>query len=195
MRCTSKELTGRKDGLLDHHDQRLPGPGTEISATAGRLPGNPRPADAEMAAAGGQVLVNEASQWPDGQSPTAVLVVTRKFLAAHPAEVTSLLQAHVRAETYLAATRAPAEAAVNLKLTALQGRALPAPILAQSFAQITFTSNPLAASILAEAQHAASAGLLQPVGSLAGRYDRGALETQSSGHRDNGRSARHNGST
>jgi len=47
-----------------------------------------------------------------------------------------------------------------------------------SAAELTFTNDPLAASVLTEARHAAAAGLLRPLpGSLAGMYDLGPLNT------------------
>jgi NitT/TauT family transport system substrate-binding protein len=52
---------------------------------------------------------------------------------------------------------------------------LPTGILTQSFAQLTFTENPLPTSLLSEAQHAAAAGMLRPVSNLDGIYDLGPL--------------------
>jgi NitT/TauT family transport system substrate-binding protein len=122
-----------------------------------------------MIAAGGHVLVNEASLWPGGRFSTAVLVVSRKYLDAHPATVTGLLQAHIRAETLLTTSPAAARMAVTEKLTT-GGTGSPAALL-PAFAQVTFTSDPLAATILTEAQHAATAGILAPITSLRGLYD------------------------
>jgi len=135
----------------------------------------PAPQDAQMVAAGGRVLVNEASLWPGGRFATAVLVVTQRYLSAHPATVTGLLKGQIQAENFITTAPAAAQATVNQELAARQGSRLPAPVLAQSFAQIAFTDDPLAGSITAEARHAASAGLLKPVQSLAGIYDLGTL--------------------
>lgn len=146
---------------------------------SGRLAGawEPAPADVEMAAAGGRVLVNEASLWPGGQFSTAVLVTTTRYLSAHPAAVSDLLKAQVQADAFLVANRSDAETVVNSELAAFQLGRLPAEVLTQSFAQIAYTDDPLAASVLAEAQHAAAAGLLRPVSSLKGLFDLGALNT------------------
>lgn len=146
---------------------------------SGHLAGawEPAPEDAQMVAAGGRVLVNEASLWPGGKFSTAVLVVTGRYLAAHPAAVTGLLKAQIQVENQFTTAPGNAEAAVNTELGTSQGARLPAPVLAQSFAQISFTEDPLAASVLAEAQHAAAAGLLKPVQDLAPLYDLGMLDT------------------
>jgi NitT/TauT family transport system substrate-binding protein len=144
---------------------------------SGHLAGawEPAPQDAQMVAAGGRVLVNEASLWPGGRFTTAVLVVTSRYLAAHPTVVTGLLKAQIKAENQLITTPGSTQAAVNTELATTQGARLPAPVLAQSFAQITFTNDPQAGSILAEAQHAAAADLLKPVQDLASLYDLGML--------------------
>ena len=146
---------------------------------SGRLAGawEPAPADAEMAAEGGRVLLNEASLWPGGQFSTAVLVTTTRYLSAHPAAVNGLLKAQIQADTFLVTNRSDAEFEVNSELALLQGAKLPAAVLTQSFAQIAYTDNPLAASVLTEAQHAAAAGILKPVQDLAGIYDLDPLNT------------------
>jgi len=135
----------------------------------------PAPQDAQMVAAGGHVLVNEASLWPGGRFATAVLVVTQRYLSAHPEAVTGLLKGQIRAENLIVTAPASAAQAVNQELASQQGSRLPVPVLTQSFAQIAFTNDPLAGSILAEAQHAAAAGLLKPVRTLNGLYDLGML--------------------
>ena len=133
------------------------------------------PFDAQMAADGGHVLVDEAALWPGGRFATAVLVVTTRFLSAHPAMVNALLKAHVQATDLLTTDRTLAQAAAGTEFTDLFGHSLPAPLLTASFAQITFTNDPLATTMLAEARHAAAAGLLQPTTSLAGLFDLGPL--------------------
>jgi NitT/TauT family transport system substrate-binding protein len=141
---------------------------------SGRIAGawEPPPADAQLVAAGGHVLMNEASQWPGGRFATALLVVTQRYLVAHPAAVTSLLTAQVQATAFLATSRAAAE-------TVLRGRlGIPLGVLSESFAQLTFTDDPLTASVLTEARHAAAVGLLpQLPPTLAGMYDLGPLNT------------------
>jgi NitT/TauT family transport system substrate-binding protein len=104
-------------------------------------------------------------------------MVTVKFLSAHPAMVTALLKGHVQGSTLLNTDRAAAQASAAAELTDLFGRTLPAPLLTASFAQVTYTNDPLASSMLAEARNAAAAGLLTPPGSLAGLFDLAPLNT------------------
>jgi NitT/TauT family transport system substrate-binding protein len=113
----------------------------------------PAPLDAQMTAAGGQVS---------------------KFLAAHPAQVTGLLQGDIAAVRYLDTDPSPAHAAAAKQLTEAARTALPAAVLAAGFTQLQFTVNPLAATMFAEAQHAAAAAMVRPVPSLramAGLFD------------------------
>ena len=138
----------------------------------------PAPVDAELVAAGGHVLVNEASLWPDGQFPTAVLVVTSAYLARHPAAVSLLLRGQIQAERYLATDPGSASKAVGVKLAQVLPPAVPSAVLSQAFAQVTFTNDPMTASLLAEAQHATAEGLLGPQVNLTGLIDLGPLNAQ-----------------
>lgn len=141
---------------------------------AGRIAGawEPAPDDVQLVAAGGHVLVNEASLWPGGRFATALLVVTSRYLAAHPSAVIGLLRGQVQAAGLLTASRATTETQIGNRL------GIPRGVLSESLAQLTFTSDPLAASVLTEARHAVAAGLLRPLPeSLAGLYDLGPLNT------------------
>src|SRR5215469_15219447 len=135
----------------------------------------PAPYDIEMVADGGHVLVNEASLWPKGQFVTTNLVVTSKFLAAHPSAVTGLLKGQIEANNYIHSDQAAAEAAANTELTSLLGKGLKSSVLAAAFQQITFTNDPIASSLSTDAQHAVSVGLLKPVSNLPSLYDLGPL--------------------
>src|ERR1035437_300925 len=136
---------------------------------------DPAPYDDEMVAAGGHVLVNEASLWPKGQFVTTNLVVTQAFLAAHPSAVNGLLKGQVDANNFISQHKTAAETAANAELTSILGKGLKPAILAAAFAQIKFTDDPIASSLLADAQHAAAVGLLKPVSNLQGIYDLGPL--------------------
>jgi sulfonate transport system substrate-binding protein len=136
----------------------------------------PAPYDAEMVADGGTRLVNEASLWPRGRFVTTNLMVTQSFLKAHPSVVNGLLKGQIQANDYISEHRAAAERSADAELTRLTGQGLTAPILAASFKEITFTNDPIASSLPADARHAEEAGLLKPV-NLSGIYDLGPLNT------------------
>jgi sulfonate transport system substrate-binding protein len=135
----------------------------------------PAPYDSEMVADGGHVLVNEASLWPNGQFVTTDLVVTQSFLAAHPSAVSGLLKGQIEANQFIGSDKSAAEAAANAELASVSGKGLKSSALAASFAQITFTNDPIASSLIADAQHAVALGLLKPVKDLSGIFDLGPL--------------------
>ena len=136
----------------------------------------PAPLDVEMVAAGGRVMVNEASLWPGGQFSTAVLVITNHYLTAHAAAVRLLLRGQLQAERYLTTARSRAEKVVGRKLAGAASPALPAAVLARGFAQFQFTNDPLASSILTEAQHAAAVRLIGPIQNIVGLVDLDPLD-------------------
>jgi NitT/TauT family transport system substrate-binding protein len=135
----------------------------------------PAPYDAEMVADGGHVLVNEASLWPDGQFVTTELVAARSFISAHPSVISGLLKGQIQADAFINGNKTAAETAANAELASVSGKALKSSALAASFAQITFTNDPIASSLSTDAQHAVALGLLKPVQNLTAIYDLGPL--------------------
>jgi len=68
-----------------------------------------------------------------------------------------------------------AAATANKELTSLLGKGLDPAVLSAAFKQITFTNDPIASSLAADAQHAVAVGLLTPVRNISGLYDVGPL--------------------
>jgi NitT/TauT family transport system substrate-binding protein len=135
----------------------------------------PAPYDAEMLADGGHVLVNEASLWPNGKFVTTNLVATQSFISAHPSVIDGLLKGQIQANSFINSDKSAAETAANAELATISGKSLKTSILAASFAQVTFTNDPVESSLIADAQHAVTLGLLKPVSDLTGIYDLGPL--------------------
>ncbi len=144
-----------------------------LQFASGQIAGGwePAPYDTEMVADGGHVLVNEATLWPGGQFVTTLLVVTQPFLAANPTVVSDLLKAEIEANSYIASHKSAAESAANAELASLTGKGLKSSVLAASFAQVTFTDDPIESSLVADASHAVSLGLLKPVSDLTAIFD------------------------
>jgi NitT/TauT family transport system substrate-binding protein len=138
----------------------------------------PAPYDAEMIAAGGHALVNEASLWPNGQFVTTALVATQSFLKANPTVIANLLKASVASNQFINSNKSAAETAANAELSTLTGKGLKPAILAAAFAQVTFTNDPVASSLATDATHAVAVGLLKPVSNLTSLYDLGPLNKQ-----------------
>ncbi len=123
----------------------------------------PAPYDIQMVTDGGTVLLSEPGV-------TTLLIVTKSFLSAHPAVVSDLLKAQVQANAFIKSSPAAAQADANAELASYTGKPLKASIVAASFKEITFTNDPDAASLKADASQAVSLGLLKPV-DLTGIYD------------------------
>src|SRR6478735_8687866 len=60
----------------------------------------PEPYATQLVQAGGHVLVDEKTLWPDGKYVTTVLLVTKAFLDDHANLVNDLLEAQVKANDY-----------------------------------------------------------------------------------------------
>jgi len=113
----------------------------------------PSPYDVEMVQDGGKVLLTEPGV-------TTVLMVTQSFLSAHPAVVADLLKANLDALSYIKSDPSGAAAAANDELAAYTGKPLSSKVLTPAFKEITFTSDPDAASLTQDAQQANAVGLL-----------------------------------
>jgi NitT/TauT family transport system substrate-binding protein len=127
----------------------------------------PAPYDIQMVQDGGTVLLSEPGV-------TTLLIVTKSFLAAHPAVVSDLLKAQVQANDFIKSNPTQAQADANAELASYTGKPLKADLVAASFKEITFTNDPNAASLKTAADQATSLGLLKPV-NLDGIYSLGPL--------------------
>lgn len=130
----------------------------------------PEPWVSQMVAAGGKVLVNEKTLWPGGRFVTTELAVRSDFLRQHPDAVARLLQGQVRANDFVNQHPAEAQQAVNQGLAQLTGKPLPAGVVQSAWGDLTFTNDPVAASLATSAAHAQKVGLL-PAVDLKGIYD------------------------
>ena len=148
-----------------------------LEFASGQIAGGwePEPYATEMVLDGGTRLVNEASLWPGGKFVTTNLVVSQAFLKAHPSAVNGLLKGQIQANDYINSSGSAAASVANAELTKLLGKGLKPNVLSESLKYITFTDNPIASSLLTDAQHAAAVGLLTPVKNLPGIYDLGPL--------------------
>ena len=118
----------------------------------------------------GKILVNEKDLWPGGQFVTTHLIVKQDFLKKYPATVKKLVQGHVAAVDFIAANGAQAQTDANAQIESLSGKPLKPEVLKAAFANLTFTTDPIAPSLFTSAQHAQDVGLLKPV-DLKGIYD------------------------
>ena len=149
---------------------------TLASFEAGTIAGAwvPEPWAARMVAEGhGHVLVNERTLWPKGLFSTTVLVVSTDFLSAHPSVVNDLLKGQLATTAYIHANPAAAQTAANTQLATITGKPLKTPELAAAWADMTFTNDPIASSILTDLVHAKAAGF--KTSNIAGIFDFGPI--------------------
>jgi NitT/TauT family transport system substrate-binding protein len=154
-----------------------PNPETVAAFESGAIDGAwvPEPYASQLVAEhNGKVLVNEKDEWPGGQFVTTHLIVRTQFLKDNPGLVKRLLQGHIEAVAYANQHPAEAQKAANEHLAALSGKPLPTNIIAAAFKNLTFTVDPVAASLQDSAAHAQEVGLLDPI-KLKGIYDLGPL--------------------
>jgi NitT/TauT family transport system substrate-binding protein len=124
----------------------------------------------------GKLLVDEKTLWPQGQFVTTQLVVTQTFLKKYPDTVKKLLQGQLKSIDYIASNKADAQAAANAQIASLSGKPLKDNVLTAAFGDMSFTNDPVAASLYTGAQHAEGVGLLKSV-DLKGIYDLGPLNS------------------
>ena len=127
--------------------------------------------------AGASVLLDEADLWPGGQFVTTNIIATQEFLGEHPDSVEAVLTAHVRAVEWITAHPDEAAATVNTALADTAGKALADDVLARSFENLSFTTDPFASTLDTLFEDGLEAGTTElplgitPDGALDGIYD------------------------
>ena len=121
---------------------------------------------------GGTVLVNERDLWTatSGEFVTTQVLVRTEFLQQHPDTVKAVLEGLADALDVIATDPARAQADVVAQIGSITGKAPKAALIAKTFGNLTFTLDPIAASLQKSADDAVSVGLLKPV-DLKGIYD------------------------
>ena len=125
---------------------------------------------------GATVLVDERDLWTEtgGQYVTTHLIVRTEFLDKHPDLVKAVIEGLADAIDLIASDPAKARGDVVAQITDITGSAPKADTIAKSFANLTFTLDPISASLQKSANDAVSVGLLDKV-DLKGIYDLGLL--------------------
>ncbi len=126
---------------------------------------------------GGHVLVDEATLWDGGRFVTTQLVVDPRYLEDHPAAVRALLSGLLDSIDQLNADPVAARAATNDGIEAVTGKRLTDATLAGAWANLTFTPDPVPASLEGSKEHAVAIDLLEPV-DLTGIYDLALLNQE-----------------
>lgn len=122
----------------------------------------PEPWASILVAEGGTVLVDEADIWPetDGQFVTTHLLVNAEFLADNEDLVRAILEATVEANAYISDESDAARDVVGARVTELTDAPLDPEVLADAWDNLTFTNDPIVASLEEDATDAAGVELL-----------------------------------
>lgn len=134
----------------------------------------PEPYASRLTALGGVKLVDERDLWPGGQFVITHLLVSKKYLDAHRDVVKKLVEGSVAANAWIKANPQDAQKVVNEALGKITGKPLDAKLTAAAWPTLTFTDDPLPASLKVGAQHAEEIGLNKHV-DLKDIYDLTAL--------------------
>src|SRR4051794_12950216 len=107
---------------------------------------------------GGKILVDEADLWPQGKFVTTDLIVSTKFLTAHPDVVQQLIEGEVASIDLVKTNRSKAEGYVVSGITKATGKAIAPDLVTASFNSITFTTDPIVSSLLKNAAESQALG-------------------------------------
>ncbi|MBQ1084681.1 ABC transporter substrate-binding protein [Nocardiopsis sp. B62] len=111
------------------------------------------------------LLVDEPDLWEGtgGQYVTTLLVVSAEFLENDPDTVADLLRGHVESVDWINDNPGEAAETSRAHLEALTGGDLDPELTTAAFENVTFTVDPVAPSLLVQAEQAEAIGLLDPV--------------------------------
>ena len=122
--------------------------------------------------AGGKTFIDERDLWPNRQFVTTDLIVSPKYLKAHPDVVKNFLRAHVDLTDWINKNSTQAKQVLNQQLQKETGKALPADVLDEAFSRMSVTYDPIRSALQKATQQAYDEGFLgrtQP--DLSGLFD------------------------
>ncbi len=117
---------------------------------------------------GGRIYLDERQLWPGGKFPTTVVVVRSEFYDKNREVVKRFLEAHLEVTEWIEKNPAEAQKRFNELLARLVGKPMPAGLLAEAFARVKVTFDPLAAPLLISAGRAKDLGYLPRKTDLSG---------------------------
>jgi len=129
----------------------------------------------------GKILVDERDLWPQGKFVTTDLIVRTDFLQAHPKRIQALLEGLYQSIGYLNSNPSDAQSVTNDAVAEITGSKLANGVVSAAWPHMTFTLDPLAATLKTSADHAHSLGLLANV-NLNGLYDLAPLNAVLAAH-------------
>lgn len=111
----------------------------------------------------GNVLVDERTLWPDGRFVTTHLVVSTTYLDEHADIVSNLITGLLDTIDHIAENPDAARADTNDGIERITTKRLADETIAGAWTTLTFTPDPIAASLAESKNDAVAVGLLEPV--------------------------------
>jgi len=108
-------------------------------------------------------LLDEKTLWPGGRFVTTNLLVSSGYLSAHPDVIKNLVKGNVDSIRFIQENASQAAALANQELARLGGKSLDANVLRSAWSEITFSWDPVASSLVANARHEQSLGDIDAV--------------------------------
>lgn len=109
---------------------------------------------------GAHILVDERTLWPGGEYVTTQLVVRTAFLQQHPEVVENLLKGQVEANDFVNNNTDQAKQIASAGIKKITGKTLQPAVLDQAWKNLTFTNDPIASSLRANAQASLALGFI-----------------------------------
>lgn len=128
--------------------------------------------------AGASVLLDERELWDGGNFPTTVLLVSTEFLQAYPDTVRALIRGHIAATELATTDPVRARTIVNDGIEEITGNRLTDPVIERAFGELSFSTDPLAATFPQLAQDSVTAGITDELTDLTGFIDVGPLNAE-----------------
>jgi len=119
----------------------------------------PEPWASRLVLAGGRILLDERALWPGGEFSSAVLAVRTSLLRTQPGVVKALLRGHVAAEDLLRSNPTTAQHDTILEIGTVTGQDVTEAV-AEGWARLRFTDDPLVATLREAADHAKQPGVV-----------------------------------
>jgi NitT/TauT family transport system substrate-binding protein len=120
---------------------------------------------------GGTLFLDERSLWPNGDFATAIVIVSKPYLDAHPDLVKAWLQVHVALTLWEVSHPEEAKSLANEQIQVATGKALTAAVLEGAWSRERVTYDPIGSSITQSAKAAFAAGFLDQEPDLSGLLD------------------------
>jgi NitT/TauT family transport system substrate-binding protein len=118
------------------------------------------------------LFLDERDLWPNRQFVITHLIVSTKFLRAHPEVVKKWIAANVELTDWINSHSPEAKKILNAQLQKETGKALSPVVLDEAFGRLLITYDPIRNSLLASARSAYEAGFLgRQMPDLSGLYD------------------------